>query len=191
MAKVCFGSLPGCTRSDMASTDGDYLPLISPDDHEDREETERRTSSVSNRFVLILAGVAAVASVANFAAQRQPQDTMSKAGASATTMQVRSTQTMHFSVETEYGETKYGTMHPWIDNKPVVEPYRQTTLKASGPAMTGDESLRWVIEGVDEVTYGSQANKTDSRHNAANAALNIEPSQIDTLAAPLMAQIEQ
>jgi hypothetical protein len=141
----------------MASTDGDYLPLISPDDHEDREETERRTSSVSNRFVLILAGVAAVASVANFAAQRQPQDTMSKAGASATTMQVRSTQTMHFSVETEYGETKYGTMHPWIDNKPVVEPYRQTTLKASGPAMTGDESLRWVIEGVDEVTYGSQA----------------------------------
>ena len=142
----------------MAPPNDDYLPLVSPDDHEDREETERRTSSVSNRFVLILAGVAAVASAANFVAQRQPQDTVSKAAPASMSERITAAKakpSMHFTVNTEYGETKYGVAHPWIDDQPVVEPYRITTLTATGPELDGDEKMRWTIEGVEEILYGS------------------------------------
>ena len=55
---------------------------------------------------------------------------------------------MHFTVNTEYGETKYGVAHPWIDDQPVVEPYRITTLTATGPELDGDEKINQTDKGA-------------------------------------------
>ena len=141
----------------MALSNGDYLPLTSPEDN-DREETERRTSSVSKHFVVLLAGVAAFASIANFVAQSQPQDTTPRSAGQKSMNVLRETSNnpMEFIASNEYGESNVGQEYPWINGKVVVEPYRETTLTLTVD-LQDSEKLRWVIEGVDEVIYGTEA----------------------------------
>jgi hypothetical protein len=58
---------------------------------------------------------------------------------------------LHFSVHDAYGEAKYGSEHPFVGDKFVVEPHKVVTLLAvpgKGSKSMRATTFRWVIEGA-------------------------------------------
>jgi hypothetical protein len=134
-------------------------PLLPPS----RREASKQSVSKEKIFALVVACLASVL-IMGLAARAS-----SDKNVPGTQMLAVSEQGLSFAVNNAYGEAKYGSEHPFVGDKYVVEPHKMMTFL---PVLGSNDASRinsyhWEIDGVDgaegtTVAFGKEVEVTFS-----------------------------